>query len=236
MERHGDFLKHLENSRSNDPWAKKNMAFKTLTPVRPHCICQFIVTSYITAILYCFYIHICHKIMLITRSYIKQLLQTEQWNIFRNAINSKSVKTIFEPCEVPNVYTPIIIQPPLVSVTHLNRVPILRAISGAMKRFDDWNQDIPAGCWNYLRALAKEQKIWESGVHDEEPPTQRWVNVRDVGFCWSGCFNWPMQWYRRVGSVGRDKETWNTRASWIKSYAMTGEKSKSIKIKPSENQ
>lgn len=53
MERHGDFLKHLENSRRNDPW-EKNLAFKTLTPVSPHSSCQFIVASYIiyiTAIL-----------------------------------------------------------------------------------------------------------------------------------------------------------------------------------------
>ena len=114
---------------------KKKLAFKTLTPVSPHSSCQFIVTSYITAIL-----SLRHKITLITRSYIKQLLQTERWNIFRNTILSQ-IKF--------QMYTPIIIQrlqPPLVSVTHLNRVPILRAISGAMKRFDDWNQDIPAGC------------------------------------------------------------------------------------------
>lgn len=85
VERHGDFLRHLENSRSNDPWAKKNMAFKALTPVSPHSSCQFIVTSYIVFT----YVDICHNIMLITRSYIKQRLQTEQRNIFRNTILSQ---------------------------------------------------------------------------------------------------------------------------------------------------
>lgn len=80
MERHGDFLKHLENSRSNDPWAKKTSHSKPLhlstfqLPVQCHVIHHgYIVLTYI---------HICHKIILITRSYIKQLFQTEQWNNF----------------------------------------------------------------------------------------------------------------------------------------------------------
>lgn len=99
MERHGDFLKHLEISRSNDPWAKKNSHSKPLhlstfqLPV--HC------QSYITAILSL------HTFIYVIRSYLSQDRTSNNCSkpssgiIFRNTILSQ-IKF--------QMHTPIIIQ------------------------------------------------------------------------------------------------------------------------------
>ncbi len=165
----------------------KNLAFKTLTPVSPHSSCQFIVTSYITAIrwLHTFIIHICHKIMLSTRLYIKQLLQTEPLDFFPNTMDSNSfVQTILGHVSSKCILRIINHRTSATTVTS-EQVPTLRAIPGAMKRFDDWNQDIPPRCAleTSHEDLPKQQNlgVWYAWLRTSN---QGWVNVSRFCFVW----------------------------------------------------